>query len=64
MAPLLCRFCLSDAHEAICLDCKAKFQALERENEYLRKQVSIHRRQNAARYRETVARVKRKVRAK
>jgi len=40
-----CRFCLGEACEYICPDCKAKVERLKLENEALRKQLVFLQRQ-------------------
>jgi hypothetical protein len=62
MAP--CRYCLKDAQEGICLDCRSRFEALERENAYLKGQVTLLRRQAVTKYREATARLKRSVKVR
>lgn len=59
-----CRFCLSNANESICLECKSKFDSLKRENEYLKNQVSFLRRNMYLRNRESVVQAKRKIKPK
>ncbi len=61
---LPCRFCKADAHEAICLDCKHRFEMLRLENEHLRKQIAIYRNRDVGRYKKTKARMERKIRSK
>ena len=55
-----CRFCLTQAYESICLDCRSKFEALKRDNEWLRKQLEIYRKRETARYREIKSRIQRR----
>lgn len=54
-----CRYCLKDAREVICLDCRAKFEALERENAFLKSQNAFLRAQGAIKYRERKAEISR-----
>lgn len=54
-----CRYCLQDAREAICLACRSKFEALARENAYLKRQIAFLRAQSAVRYRERKAEISR-----
>lgn len=57
-----CRYCLQDARESICLRCRARFEALERENASLKQQVAFLRRQAASKFRETKASIARSMR--
>lgn len=59
-----CRFCLSDADESICLECKSKYEALKRENQDLKNQISFLRRSMYLRNRESVVQTKLKIKRK
>lgn len=59
-----CRYCLDDANEAICLGCRAKFEALEVENVRLKKDIAYLRQLAAVHRGETRLDVQRKMKKK
>lgn len=56
-----CRYCLDDANEAICLGCRAKFEAIEAENVRLKKDLAYMRQLAAAHRAETRLDIKQKM---
>ena len=56
-----CRFCLENAREAICLQCRARFDALKAENEDLKKQIDFMRTQQTHQFYEKKNAIKTKI---